>query len=97
MPYYPGSTLASPALTQEVLPKAAVAAQLAAKNRRCGKATPFDMRVIDKPRTPRNRDETYTTPWSEVWEFRLCGEKVDVPVRFIPNDGGGVRFVVGGM
>lgn len=96
----PGESLAPPAVMRDASSGAAAAA-LTIVRTADGACDGRDMDMIGTRVTLRSADLSedfygtrYRGNWSEVWTFRTCGRRVDVPVAFATDGNGGAAFDV---
>lgn len=94
-----GETLANPSLMRDTGYVAATAATLAVRRRypRCaGEGLSMGpTRIADRSRLGAYSHGAYFSGgWSEVWSFRVCGHRVEVPVSFTADAQGGADYTI---
>lgn len=91
--YYPGSTNASPLLVKDAMPSALAGAQARSRVKDCKDIDVFDMQVTEQAHDVVEGDKRFKRVWKETWTFVRCGQMIDVPITFIPDEtGGGTSF-----
>lgn len=94
--YFPGSTNANPLLVKDAMLSAMLGAISRSGVKDCKEIDVFDMRVTEKPHDVVEGGKHLRGVWSEAWTFRACGQMVDVPMTFIPDEiRGGTTYSVG--
>jgi len=89
--YYPGSTNAGPLLIKDAILSAIQVRPDGLKD--CKDINVFDMRVTETAHDVVEGDKTFKGVWKEMWTFKMCGQLIDVPIRFTPDaSGGGTSF-----
>ncbi|MGE5545439.1 MAG: hypothetical protein ACM33T_00965 [Solirubrobacterales bacterium] len=92
MPLMPGTT-GAPAPMQSAILKDVVE-QLASGKAKCSDLTkiqPLDSGMDKNSKLPKPGEKG---SWREVWNFRACGKKVDVPVEYTADGKGGLTHKV---
>lgn len=95
--FYPGSSNANPVLIRDAMMSAVFGALVRSGLTDCKTVDVFDMRVSEPPHTVVEGDKMFNGVWSEIWTFRMCGQMIDVAMKFIPaSNGGGTTFSTSG-
>lgn len=95
----PGTTLADVTLQQDAGLYANAAASGAEKGCKTFtvKNTKFEAFGLAKPATPDPGTEARFRPWWETWTVVGCNRIIDVPIDFVPHDGGTQVIQPGGL
>lgn len=87
----PGDTITSPLLARDTIRSVAAKASIALDGK-CEKVQIFDTAVAEQPHAVTQGGTTYQGVWKEIWTFQGCGQRVPVPVIFVPDGKGGTNF-----
>jgi len=91
-PYFPGNSLAGYLLTKDALKSAVIAAGIKLKDKNCKEIDLFDRQVLEMPHSIEEEGKTYKGVWKENWVFRMCKNKLNAELTFVPDGKGGTSF-----
>lgn len=92
---HPGTSLADAMLMRDANQTAKAMVVAKSGSKACPSIYLFDVAVLEQPHDVVEGGATFHGVWREEWTFLVCGAKVKVPMRFVPDaNGGGTSYLV---